>query len=680
LNRIRITNTMMFQLLILFIGIIVLLYVCSQNGIIKSNKLRETFDNLGSKAIEGVKLMQVSVHGTRACGVKDDNTIWCSKTGVPDWKQRDGYLKHISINGQKACGTNANDDIFCTTNIDADNPGWKHIAGKLKQIDITQNKMCGVNSADEIYCADFGSSEWEKQPGLLKHMSISGVKTCGVNANDDIFCSDSFMDPTGEKGWKHIPGKLKQIDLSGNTMCGVNSGGDTWCAPYASGAWTLKGKEQKYVSIDGQKAYTLDNDGTVQYAQNLERMSWSDPKLKEVVEPDGNNLKLLLADPHQPEFKDHEQQKCKWVSNVLKGEEEKYDVIKNYTLVNNPREENECYIKEIGSVIEGKCTKDNEDLYNPDKDMNIIEDIKSAEVVDGYVSNTLPKDACIIKFTNNVTSPEEVKSYLDRLDNNLPKLKKLRDDLFEAKEFSNVIKDEIGEKNREIDNANDEINRLDESIRKQEERLNSAELNPEPLKQKADALMKQINAVEQEYKKRQKLVTQVCEHKEFTSCVGFRPGVYNMAELHHLNDRITGMKVPEGLTARFYLHHLDRVGNPVDPSNNKFVVVKGGESIPDLRNHNWSDGTRNPDPNDNISGMVIQVNPVDQNVPMKWDYEDPYGPGRPVEIEHDSCCDRYKRCKNCPAGWHHVGWREKSRGYNCGLFRQPIVTRVCRQN
>ena len=46
---------------------------------------------------------------------------------------------------------------------------------------------------------------------------------------------------------------------------------------------------------------------------------------------------------------------------------------------------------------------------------------------------------------------------------------------------------------------------------------------------------------------------------------------------------------------------------------------------------------------------------------------------------YDECCRAYRsrNCAACPVGSAHVDWKELRRGYNCGLFNQPVDARVC---
>ena len=577
------------------------------------NRNKETFVNDAHdwRKINGA-LKQVSVSGSRACGVNDKDQIYCSKVGSDKWDLKDGSLKHISISGDKVCGVNSDNDIFCADNID--NIQWNKVNGKLTQIDLSGSKMCGVGLHNEIYCADYKQDNWDNIPGQLKHISIDGVKTCGTNMNDQIFCADSIIEPE----WKQINGSLKQIDLSRGKMCGVNSGKDVFCADYAKDNWKQKPGKMNYVSIDSGKAYAIDGSQGINYAYNIDNL---EIKASNDLNIDLEPIKTgnVLTQPGNTSVKEYEDHTCKYLEDNLKGEEQNYDIVKNYVLVNDPNTERQCYIKELSSIADGDCNMDNTDIYDPDLDAGIIDNISQNLVQDKYVSQTLPQNACMIKFSDGHVDPTRIKSYLNRLDTNLPKLKSISLQMKEAADLSDVLRDEIKQKEKEIMGLQKTYAEK-ESIRlAQQSRFDTGEFDPAIRHAKIAEQGNTIKTIEDQYQERSKLSIQACRDGSYVNCTRVPIGRYNADQMGALgvkNDSISSMKVPPGLIARFYSDSLDLNGN-VKNQNNKYVEIDGAD-VPEIKNLKWNDQTNIPKLNDSISSIIVQAKPFDPNIQLEW--------------------------------------------------------------
>jgi predicted RNA-binding protein len=599
-------------IIIVILGIIIYLFV-NHYG-----KLKETFVDTVSNiddwtGIQG-KLKQVSVSGNRVCGVNDAGELYCSKVGTNEWKKKAGWLKHVSISGDKVCGVNGNDDIYCADNVDS--PDWKGIPGKLKQIDLSGTKMCGVNSVDNIYCADYGKANWEQKQGQLKHISISGKKVCGTNANDDIYCADSLVDPQ----WKNIQGKLKQIDLSDNKMCGVNSVQDVYCADFAKDNWTQKPTKMDYVSIDKNVGYAIDKDRNINYAYDIDKLNVKSPEdLNKVSDIEVNPTRNILTRDGDTDFRAHEDRTCKYLSDNLKGEEQNYDIVKNYLLVDDPRDKEQCYVKDLSSIADGECSMTNRDLYDPAKHGDIVSDIFPNLTQDKYVSKTLPQNSCIIKFkTDGNAQPDAIKQYLSFIDNNIPKLKRINVDLQEANDFTDVVKDEIAQSEKEIGRLQGIVSNLDNQIGAKRNKI-ATEYNFDALKASVDNSKVSIRTKEDVQQQRMGLKSYLCYAANYGDCKEFPIGRYNVDQMRGMgmkNDELSSMKVPSGLIARFYSDTLDVNGNVTNP-NNKYVEVDGRD-IAYIGNERWNDGTDQPRLNDSISSVIIQAKPVDPAVPIRW--------------------------------------------------------------
>jgi predicted RNA-binding protein len=415
------------------------------------------------------KLKNISISGRNVCGVTEDDRIRCSINGRK-WEEKEGRLKYLSLSGNKICGVNGINDIYCAN--DANKPVWKHIQGKLKQIDLSGNKMCGTGYVDDIYCADFMKNNWTRLDGSLKQLSIDGKRLCGVNGKNDIYCTDSLV----KVGWKHIPGKLTQIDIGDNKMCGVGLNNEIYCADYAKDNWVRKTGNVKFISIDTNQSYSITPNNDVLYTFDLESMNYVEPPVYKNPEP----LKIydILTSSIQEGIKKNDNKVCVPVADTLQGEEQKYDIIKNYLLVKDPKDINQCYIKDSSLVFDGECSLKNRGLYEPRKDKNIVEKIFKQTITDDYVSDNIPQNVCTIKFKNGIPQ-SQMKSYLAKLDANMPKIKQVGVDLEEARNYSNVLVDEKSVKEDDLQRAENTLNQKRKELenqkielQKQTERIN----------------------------------------------------------------------------------------------------------------------------------------------------------------------------------------------------------------
>jgi hypothetical protein len=194
-------------------------------------------------------LSSVSMSGSdRMCGLKKDDTIYCSTNAGKDWAKKTGLLRQISIDGVKACGVTKDNDAFCVDNIDelGRSQEWRHIKNaKLKNISVTGSKMCGITPSDDILCAPFGVADtWKQKAGKLKQIAVKGNMACGVNSGSDIFCTENVDSEAYD--WNLLPGKLTQVALgTWGAVCGVDSGSEIYCTQDRSG------KTDVWVKSDG---------------------------------------------------------------------------------------------------------------------------------------------------------------------------------------------------------------------------------------------------------------------------------------------------------------------------------------------------------------------------------------------------------------------------------------------
>ena len=581
-------------------------------------KFSEEVDISAWKKLKIGKLSNLSLSGNKLCGVNKDNNIYCSNFGYDDWQQIQGNLKQLSLDGRKVCGVTSIDDIYCADDID--NPAWQQLNGKLKQVSLSGDTICGVNSENNIYCSDYYKTDWKQLPGRLNNLSIDGARICGVNENDDIYCADNLIDPE----WAHVNGKLKQISLSGDTMCGINKDNELYCADYAKDNWKRKPGELAHVSVDGNKSYAVDDTDNIYYTYDINRLRYKPPVIDKPVIKKQKTETIFTKEGEQL-IKDKEDAGCKLIKNTLQNDKNNYDVSRNYILVNSPNrdEEDICYIKDLKTVTQGPCDMNNLDLYDPDND-NFIEDVYPNRIGDKYVSTTLPQSACIYKFKDGTPNPENVKTFINRLDTSAPVLQGLNKDMKNIYKKRNIItfkdkklesqivsmKNTTATKDKEIENKNNVISSLDSEIRNRQNKVQD--------------LKNRIANVGNQYEDVSKKTIQVCKDADYNGkCTDVPLGMHDVHSMRLLgipNDSISSVKVPNGLVARFYYAALQFTDKKDTNKNNKYIEVDG-RNIPNIGGESWADGTNKPSINDAISSIIVQTKPFDQNAQaMNWDF------------------------------------------------------------
>ena len=130
----------------------------------------------------------------------------------------------------------------------------------------------------------------------------------------------------------------------------------------------------------------------------------------------------IMAESPEQTFLDWENRHCQFAKQSGVNNND-FDVIRNYRLVTQPNDPTACYIKQDDSLIGGLCDKSNPNIYDP-KYESIIEDIYTNQVIDPYVSKTLPQQACTVQFKESAEAAK-VKDYVRFIDANDPAIKKL---------------------------------------------------------------------------------------------------------------------------------------------------------------------------------------------------------------------------------------------------------------
>jgi hypothetical protein len=225
---------------------------------------------------------QVTQSGPIACGVANNNDVYCKAGESAPWKKLQFGIKNISVWGKRACGVNAGDKVFCTNDI-LGKPNWYQFPApiSLKQLEITGERICGVNASDNIYCAqmngDFRKVAFSQRAGQLKQISLVGQRACGVNSADNIYCTDNIDKPATD--WVQLDGSKAQLSMSDKAICGVNSAGWTWCraSKEPSTPWERRDDDfrtqLKHVSMDrsstavAKNGYGVGTDGSLKTAK-----------------------------------------------------------------------------------------------------------------------------------------------------------------------------------------------------------------------------------------------------------------------------------------------------------------------------------------------------------------------------------------------------------------------------
>jgi len=422
-------------------------------------------DNIWQKL--DVDLKSVSTSGDLVCGTTNEDAIKCSKRNSSKWETIPGSLSQLSLSGNKICGVNRYNDIYCADN--ALHPEWQHIPGKLTQVDISGNQVCGVGLNQDIWCSDYKKANWRRLPGWLKQLSVSGRTLCGVNGNNDLYCTNSTYEPN----WKHIDRDVSFIDVSGNKMCGLGTKGDIKCADYADKNWQRKPGEAKWLSFDDETSYVVGKDGKGYYNGNILKMKYVEPP-ENYVEKNEESVpnRVLFTDESVNEINRFEDKVCRPAVAVLDKDAYKYATINKYLLVNEPREDNTCYIKDLSAITSGDCDANNRDLF----DKRVIKNIYKSTVRDPYVSETVPMEVCTLSFKKKI-DPKNMNNYLSKLDSLAPNVRVVGEKLQELQNNSELLDDlatfEVGNLNTAKSRLADTRENLARTNRALEEARNS---------------------------------------------------------------------------------------------------------------------------------------------------------------------------------------------------------------
>ena len=327
----------------------------------------------------------------------------------------------------------------------------------------------------------------------------------------------------------------------------------------------------------------------------------------------GIDVNDLMTPGTDIKFKDYEDGKCRYVVDKLGDEDAfKYDTVRNYILVNNQGgTTNECYIKNTDVEIDGNCSKSNPDIYD-DKFRNIVSDIYPKLQADSYVAKTLPEDVCVIKFTNNDVSKDNIHDYMTYLDYNLPKLQIIRKQIADDKKEEDRLQIIINNLNDKLKRLTDydgsllnTINDLNQQIASLQNDINNLKTIQIP-QAKAN-----IQARAVLYQNEANLAVLACDGVNFANCVSFPVGRYDVREMEVKglgNDSLSSIKVPPGLVARLYSDNIDQWGDYPD-GNNKYIEIDGRD-VSWIGNEKWMDGTQDPPLNDSTSSIMVFPKPV----------------------------------------------------------------------
>lgn len=474
--------------LILFIALCILLsslyFMCSKKVDIERYD-EDDDENNEENNWQGlnIDLKTVSTSGDLVCGTTPNDEIKCSKRNSSKWTTIPGSLSQLSVSGSKVCGVNKLNDIYCAD--DAMRANWQHIPGKLTQVDISGNQVCGVGLNQDIWCSDYKKANWRNLPGSLKQLSVSGRTLCGVNGINDLYCTNSTYEPN----WKHVDKNVSFIDVSGSKICGIGTKGEIQCADYAEKNWSRKPGAAKWLGFDDEKAYVVGTDDRGYHSEDVLKMKYIEPIESQTSEKkESVPNRILFTDDGLKNINEFENKVCRPAVASLDKDAYKYATINKYLLVNEPREENTCYIKDVSTLTSGDCDENNRDLY----DKRVVRKIYKSTVRDPYVSQTLPMEVCTLTFKKKV-DPKNMHNYLSKLDSLAPNVRVIRERLQELQENSELLDDLTTFESGNLNTAKNKLVETKETLAKTQNLLKDAKASVANIDNEINDMKKKIN-------------------------------------------------------------------------------------------------------------------------------------------------------------------------------------------
>lgn len=166
----------------------------------------------------------------------------------------------------------------------------------------------------------------------------------------------------------------------------------------------------------------------------------------------------------------NEDKQCKW-AKVHGVVPEETDMLRNYRLVTYPNKKNYCYVRRDDPLVEGNCSKDNENLYNQDY-KNVVDSIKPLGLADTIAAESVPQSVCGIKFKKR-PPPKEVQSYLKYLDRNGQRFRAVSGEINELRYGQRVYQSQITYEQGLQAGYRKEVSKLDGIIKEKQDVLNA---------------------------------------------------------------------------------------------------------------------------------------------------------------------------------------------------------------
>jgi hypothetical protein len=303
----------------------------------------------------------------------------------------------------------------------------------------------------------------------------------------------------------------------------------------------------------------------------------------------------ILKDIPEQEFLNIESRKCKHVlDNPENGQ--KLDILKNYRLINHPTDDQACYFKMNDTLVDGKCSKYNDKLYDATYE-DTVSTISPEKLNDPYIADTLTDNVCKISFKGDSTDKRR-ESYAFTLDENDPKVRKIHAAIAGVKATNDALVVKYNETKGTIKNLNEVVipdrnNQIKELDRQMS--VKDAE------RREWEARKKEFNDVDNSvaqamYNRDTNSAVTVCRDYDVTNCVNLKMGEFprGVMEAHGMqNDRMSSIRVPANMNVGLFnddwytgkqkiinsagdIGHFDRVNwdNTGDKMNDQVTSVK----------------------------------------------------------------------------------------------------------
>jgi hypothetical protein len=271
----------------------------------------------------------------------------------------------------------------------------------------------------------------------------------------------------------------------------------------------------------------------------------------------------------------------------------------------HPTEDNTCYIKMNDTLVDGKCSKFNDKLYDATFG-DTVSTIQPDKINDPYVANTLTDNVCKISF-NDQSSGDSKDKYAIYVDSRDPKVQNLTGSIVKTKATNDALQQQLDEriaeanqlKTVDIPNKEKVISEYDRQIQIKESEMAALNAQISTL-QNADN-----SAASRLYDRDINRRVKICEDTNFGGRCGILSiGEYTrgVMEAHNVrNDKMSSISVPDDVSVTLYSDDQFR-------GNTKLI---NGPANVNLNTVNW-DNSKNK-MNDSVSSLRVKPKPIFSN-------------------------------------------------------------------